>query len=288
MIFLLFNYRITILFILLVMLAFILFIVIKERLRGRFEDNIKNMSYKELKSLYMSQKYRRYNGLVLKELSEKLIDNYKDYSASKIMKTYEKEELINLDEAYYKALVSSEDQSLTKREIEKYLRLFNNEDIRFFLVEKLVEINKDSLILLDNVDIIELYEKSNDELERLVYKEELEIRATNRYYNNNELYNLINSSDIDWLKDIFKNVLYQQLISGYLKYIVEEKKMMKDSEIIKVYNKAIFYKLSNLPKSSLLEIRRNPKDKYIKRTIGVILKQRRVGASRYKPKIRSK
>lgn len=288
MIFLLHHYRITILFILVVMLAFILFIVIKERLRRRFEDNIKNMSYKELKSLYISQKYRRYNGLVLKELSEKLIGNYKDYSVSKIMKAYEKEELINLDEAYYRAIVISKDQSLTKREIEKYLKLINNEDIRSFLVEKLVEINKDSLISLDNVDIIELYEKSNDEVERLVYKEELEIRAINRYYSNNELYNLINSSDIDWLKDIFKNVLYQQLISGYLKYIVEEKKMMKDSEIIEVYNKAIFYKLSNLPKSSLLEIRRNSKDKYIKRTIRVILKQRRSNASSYKPKVRTK
>lgn len=208
-----------------------------------YMHKINMMNENQLRNKYIDTNNKYLKKLLLNKL--KFILQNKSYNnIISVLEKYKNEDIKELDTIYYsliKNLINKD--KIIEKDIRYYLIFIKNNNIKNLLIEKLVELNAQQLALLDDCDLVIKINKLNDNnIDRLIYINELSNRIKNREYNEKELINLVLTSSNNWLKNIFLNELKEKIKCNDIYSLNKTLITLKDKDIIKIYKNIILDK----------------------------------------------
>lgn len=225
------------------MVVVIIFIITIILYINLYMYKINMMNENQLRNKYINTNNKYLKKLLLNKL--KFILQNKSYNnIISVLEKYKNEDIKELDMIYYSLIKNliNKDKIIAK-DIRYYLTFIKNNNIKNLLIEKLVELNTQQLALLDDCDLVIKINKLNDNnIDRLIYINELSNRIKNREYNEKELINLVLTSSNSWLKNIFLNELKEKIKYNDIYSLNKTLVTLKDKDIIKIYKNIILDK----------------------------------------------
>lgn len=225
------------------MVVVIIFIITIILYINLYMYKINMMNENQLRNKYINTNNKYLKKLLLNKL--KFILQNKSYNnIISVLEKYKNEDIKELDMIYYSLIKNliNKDKIIAK-DIRYYLTFIKNNNIKNLLIEKLVELNTQQLALLDDCDLVIKINKLNDNnIDRLIYINELSNRIKNREYNEKELINLVLTSSNSWLKNIFLNELKEKIKYNDIYSLNKTLVTLKDKNIIKIYKNIILDK----------------------------------------------